>query len=103
MNIGETLSKITGYRLKATRHRVLDIGCERYSCPFFLDPKFSALISDQIIQSRRIWCEDKDFDQRQKDNGDQVEALQSYGKLLCQKLTNSYGEWKGFEIPEELI
>jgi isopenicillin N synthase-like dioxygenase len=49
MNIGETLSKISGYRFKATRHRVLDIGCERYSSPFFLEPKFSALISDKII------------------------------------------------------
>ncbi|MFN9897992.1 MAG: 2OG-Fe(II) oxygenase family protein, partial [bacterium] len=38
MNIGETLSKISGHRFKATRHRVLDIGCERYSCPFFLEP-----------------------------------------------------------------
>jgi isopenicillin N synthase-like dioxygenase len=53
MNIGETLSKISGNRFKATKHRVLDIGCERFSCPFFLEPKFSALISDKIIQSAR--------------------------------------------------
>ncbi len=44
MNIGETLSKKFGYRFKATRYRVLDIGCERHSSPFFLQPKFSTLI-----------------------------------------------------------
>ena len=64
MNIGDALSKISNYRFKATRHRVIDIGSERYSCPFFLCPKFSAMICDDIIESGRIQCEDQEFDER---------------------------------------
>ncbi|XP_052238008.1 uncharacterized protein LOC127849329 [Dreissena polymorpha] len=40
MNIGDTFSRMLGGRFKATRHRVLDIGEDRYSVPFFLSPKF---------------------------------------------------------------
>jgi isopenicillin N synthase-like dioxygenase len=53
VNLGETLSKISNGTIKATRHRVLDIGKERFSCPFFLEPKFSAKISSNILQSQR--------------------------------------------------
>ena len=49
MNIRETLSKRSENRFKATRLRVLDIGCERYSSPIILQPKFSTLISDKNI------------------------------------------------------
>jgi isopenicillin N synthase-like dioxygenase len=42
VNMGETLERISNHRIKATMHRVADIGQERYSCPFFFDPKFSA-------------------------------------------------------------
>ena len=49
VNIGTLLSKITNYRLKATMHRVLDIGRERYSSPFFMDPKFSAQIAENLL------------------------------------------------------
>jgi len=35
VNIGDTLSKISNRRIKATLHRVYDIGVERFSCPFF--------------------------------------------------------------------
>ena len=48
-------------------------------------------------------CEDKEYDERQKVNGAENEVLVSYGKLICKKMTNSYGEWKGFEIPKELL
>ena len=51
VNIGTLLSKITNYRLKATMHRVLDIGRERYSSPFFMDPKFSARIAENLLTS----------------------------------------------------
>lgn len=40
VNIGELLSKITGGKLKATYHRVCDIGRDRYSVPFFFEPRF---------------------------------------------------------------
>ena len=66
LNVGDMLAKLSGYRLKATRHRVLDIGCERFSCPFFLEPKFSARINDKIISSSRTQCEDFPFDKNPK-------------------------------------
>ena len=45
INIGDALEKISNYEIKATRHRVIDIGVERFSAPFFLCPKSSARIS----------------------------------------------------------
>ena len=36
VNLGETLETISDYKIKATQHRVRDIGKERYSCAFFL-------------------------------------------------------------------
>lgn len=41
VNLGDTLSRIVSYKVKATKHRVVDIGTDRYSSPFFLEPKFS--------------------------------------------------------------
>lgn len=40
MNIGDVFSRMMGGRFKATRHRVLDIGVDRFSVPFFLEPSF---------------------------------------------------------------
>lgn len=42
MNIGVTFSRMMGGRLKATRHRVLDIGIDRFSVPFFLSPSYDS-------------------------------------------------------------
>ena len=39
MNAGDALVKTTG-RFKATRHRVVDYGKERYSVPFFVEPSY---------------------------------------------------------------
>ena len=44
VNLGDMLSRITNYTLKATKHRVLDIGVERFSSPFFLEPRYAAEI-----------------------------------------------------------
>jgi isopenicillin N synthase-like dioxygenase len=44
INLGDMLSRITNYKLKATKHRVLDIGVERFSSPFFFEPNYSAKI-----------------------------------------------------------
>ena len=41
MNAGDALVKTTG-RFKATRHRVVDCGEERFSVPFFAEPGFFA-------------------------------------------------------------
>lgn len=44
VNLGDMLSRITDYKLKATLHRVLDIGVERFSSPFFFEPHYLAKI-----------------------------------------------------------
>ena len=48
VNLGDMLSRITNYKLKATKHRVLDIGVERYSSPFFFEPHYAARIPSQL-------------------------------------------------------
>lgn len=42
MNVGDVFSRMLGGRFRATRHRVIDIGEDRYSFPFFLEPSFDA-------------------------------------------------------------
>ncbi|XP_060066223.1 uncharacterized protein LOC132546522 [Ylistrum balloti] len=42
MNIGDVFSRMLGGRFRATRHRVVDIGEDRFSFPFFLEPSFNA-------------------------------------------------------------
>ena len=96
--MGDTLQQISNDRIKATKHRVLDIGIERFSCPFFMDPKFSARVSKSILESDRKLCEDFEYD-----NAHPEEEIINFGKILCRKITNSYGEWKGFKIPESEI
>lgn len=95
VNIGETLQRISGHKIKATMHRVLDIGCERFSCPFFFDPKYSARISPILLSSARKSAEDCDYEQDPA-NSAEINQLDCFGKILCQKLTSAYGEWKGF-------
>ena len=53
VNIGDTLEALSGNQIKATRHRVRDIGIERFSSPFFLDPKFSARVPKDCLFSSR--------------------------------------------------
>ena len=43
VNIGELLSRLTNGRLKATYHRVRDIGKERFSAPFFFEARSNAV------------------------------------------------------------
>ena len=40
VNIGDLLSRLTSGRFKSTYHRVRDTGIERYSVPFFFEPRF---------------------------------------------------------------
>jgi isopenicillin N synthase-like dioxygenase len=50
VNLGETLQFMTNMKIKATKHRVLDIGVTRYSSPFFVEPKYSAMLpSDMLV------------------------------------------------------
>ncbi len=42
VNIGDLLSRMTKRRFKATKHRVRDTGGDRYSVPFFFEPRADA-------------------------------------------------------------
>lgn len=44
VNFGKLLERWTGGRIRATEHRVLALGGERYSVPFFYEPRVDALI-----------------------------------------------------------
>ncbi len=48
VNFGETLSRMTGRKVKATVHRVLAIGRVRRSVPFFLEPAYHAKVPNNI-------------------------------------------------------
>lgn len=64
-----------------------------------MDPKFSARIASDLLESDRESCEDKAFDKDPK-NAESVNKIECYGQFMCKKMTNAFGEWKGFEIPE---
>ena len=42
MNAGDTLVKIAGERFRATRHRVVDKGEDRFSVPYFMEPGYAS-------------------------------------------------------------
>ena len=49
VNLGDVFSRVTNFQLKATKHRVLDIGVERFSSPFFLEATYSATIPSNLL------------------------------------------------------
>ena len=50
LNLGATFERITNWKLKGTFHRVLDIGVERYSSPFFAEPRYSSIIPSNLLE-----------------------------------------------------
>ena len=54
VNLGAYFSQITDFKMKATMHRVVDIGKERWSCPFFLTPCFDAVIPPNILEGKKV-------------------------------------------------
>ncbi|XP_041365536.1 2-oxoglutarate-dependent dioxygenase citB-like isoform X2 [Gigantopelta aegis] len=53
VNIGDVLSQMTGGRLKATRHRVVDPKISRYSVPFFFEPRYGVNINYRLGDSEK--------------------------------------------------
>ena len=53
VNLGDMLARISNDQVKSTKHRVLDIGVERYSSPFFFEPYYGAHIPYHIFESSR--------------------------------------------------
>ena len=77
VNLGMTFERITNYKLKATSHQVADIGVERYSCPYFLDPRSSAVIPSNILNTAE----------------EQISPPILYGRWLAKSMRR-FGEWK---------
>lgn len=98
INIGATLQKISGERIKATMHRVLDIGKERYSSPFFFEPKFSSRIAPNTLYSSRKLCEDLEYENA-PENQEEMAKVPTYGKWVVVS-KSTVGEWKGFTAPK---
>ena len=70
---------MTNYTLKATVHRVIDIGDDRYSSPFFLEPNYEAQIPSTIMIDKDTPDELKKFDTIMY--GDyMIDKVQSYAK-----------------------
>ena len=97
INQGDTFAKMTNYKVKATSHRVLDIGKERYSAPMFLDPKYSAKVfnNQNVQETERLTVNDKSFiDENSAD-------YYLYGDYLIKRMMESYVEWKDFVVPKD--
>ena len=78
VNMGDCLAKMSNNLIKATRHRVLDIGKDRYSMPYFMTPKHSARISPLHLQSKRQSCEDANYE-KDEANKKEMDQLLSFG------------------------
>ena len=83
VNLGDCFERITNFELKATRHRVLDINVERYSSPFFLEPKYDATIPSNLLDEQKAASEPPIV----------------YGKWLVKKIL-SYVEWQNLVLPD---
>lgn len=83
VNLGDLFERVTNFRLKATKHRVMDIGVERYSSPFFFEPRSSTVIPSNILNSAE----------------DQAEPPIVYGRFLAQSMKR-FVEWKDFDLGE---
>lgn len=82
VNLGETFERITNFKVKATQHQVLDIGTERYSSPFFCDPKYSSVIpSNMLLPSE-----------------EQTEPPIVYGSWLISNMKKKYVEWRDSDL-----
>jgi len=113
VNVGAVLARLSGYQLQATYHRVLDIGTERYSSPFFLDPAYaarigalsegtdgkprlSALFEEGEWERAPVWSVASSGSGRLRKTDDAV----LYGDLLLARLKDSFVEWSDFEVPD---
>ena len=52
INIGALLAEMVENRLIATNHRVIDIGVDRFSVPFFLEPHYDGDLSNNLYGSK---------------------------------------------------
>jgi hypothetical protein len=60
-----------------------------------LEPKHSARIGENILESKRKSCEDQEYE-NDPENQEEISKLVPYAEMMCSKVTGAYGEWKGF-------
>ena len=85
------LSRITNGTLKATQHRVLDIGVERYSSPYFFEPHYSAQIPKSIKND--ILIANNENSSETNENQSDSEGNFIYGDWVIEKM-REFGEFK---------
>ena len=88
VNFGETLSKMTGRKVKATIHRVKAIGRARQSVAFFLEPGYSALLPNHLPEDPEKECSSTYHPK---------EDSYEYGRWL-RNYIQKFIEYKGFDI-----
>ena len=49
---------MTNGELKATEHRVIDLGQDRYSAPMFVEPNFDDVQYAKNLRTGQIWTGD---------------------------------------------
>ena len=58
MNLGSIMENMTNGELKATEHRVIDLGQDRYSAPMFVEPNFDDQQYAKNLRTGQIWTGD---------------------------------------------
>jgi len=102
VNLGDLFARISGYRLKATYHQVTDIGVERYSCPLFVDPPYSAQVPLGLLLDPH--CEQvptldaADSEEKGASHEAYDEQMPLFGDVLVARMQQSYVEWDGMEV-----
>ena len=96
VNVGEQLAAMSNNRFKATIHRVLDIGKDRFSNPFFYSPCLDANINIKIPE-KLLWT-------KENVNGLESDEEFTYGSFLLNKLP-IYTEWDYLikNLPQEIV
>lgn len=71
VNFGKLLERWTGSQIRATRHRVLSPGRDRFSIPFFYEPRVDAIIAplrltnvepfEPFVYGDHVWAASKRF------------------------------------------
>ena len=85
VNLGAAFELCTNYQMKATMHRVLDIGVERFSSPFFLRPMYTATIPTNVLEPSEK---------------EMTEPPVVYGPWFIEGLVADSIEWKGLVLPD---
>lgn len=106
VNLGDLFAYVTSFKLKSTKHRVMDIGCERFSSPFFFAPKASAPIpSTGVVPG----TQPEGIEEQKENDGvdgvaganDQGEQMKPasivYGKWIARHIQR-FGEWKDVDL-----